>query len=405
MACSGPPVGRDRQRGAATLLVAMVLLIAATLMILYTSQTTIMEQKMSANEMRQKQALAAAQAGIDAAIAGANASGGNLAQTPNTGGLGANPKGSYRSVFCKGTLGNAGLPTCAATPTALACTTPDATEAQSWLVSCGWSDDNTGVQRIVTYVGKMAPAPNPPSNPLIAKGGVNVGGNATVVNYYNNLTTWTGDALTASSATGKTMVRNPSQALVDYSNPANLAAAVQGNSGCGTGNPFVCTTTSGLAGPDVIASDTTLSNLTDTQFFQNIFGVSPDVYRNGMADKILTDAQANTNGAFSVPQIYWVDVAAGNTFNLGQDIGTSSAPVIVIVNGDMQFNASNDFFGMLYVTGNVTGGGSPNIFGSMVVEGSVNTNGAPNIIYYPASLDGLNNLSKFASMPGTWRDF
>jgi hypothetical protein len=106
-----------------------------------------------------------------------------------------------------------------------------------------------------------------------------------------------------------------------------------------------------------------------------------------------------------VPQIYWVDVAAGNTFNLGQDIGTSSAPVIVIVNGDMQFNASNVFFGMLYVTGNVTGGGSPNIFGSMVVEGSVNTNGAPNIIYYPASLDGLNNLSKFASMQGTWRDF
>src|SRR5574338_356804 len=117
--------GRSLQQGAATLLVSMVLLVAATLIILYTSQTTIAEQHMSANEMRQKQALAAAQAGIDAAIAGANASGGNLAQTPNTTGLGASPKGSYRSVFCKGTLGSVaggGLPTCPAAPAALACT-------------------------------------------------------------------------------------------------------------------------------------------------------------------------------------------------------------------------------------------------------------------------------------------
>src|SRR5574338_556199 len=377
--------GRSRQHGAATLLVSMVLLVAATLIILYTSQTTITEQHMSANEMRQKQALAAAQAGIDAAIAGANASGGNLAQIPNTTGLGASPKGSYRSVFCKGTLGNAGLPACAATPRDLVCISPAADEAQSWLVSCGWSDDNTSVQRIVTYVGKLAPLPNSPTNPLISKGAVNVGGNATVVNYFNNLTTWTGSTLTSSSATGKTMVANPAMPYqTSYTtDPASLASAVKGNSGCGTGNYLICTTTSGLAGPDVVASDTTLSNLNDAQFFANFFGTSPAEYRNLMADKILTNSEASVNGAFSTPQIYWIDVPAGQTFNLNQNIGTLSDSV----------------------TGIVTGGGSPNIFGSMVVEGSVNTNGAPNIIYYPSALGNTNKLSKFASMPGTWRDF
>jgi type IV pilus assembly PilX-like protein len=385
----------------------MLLLVAATLVILYTSQTTITEEHMAGNEVRQKQALAAAQAGIDAAIAGANASGGNLAQTPATTGLGASPKGSYRSVFCKGTLGNAGLPACPATPTALACTAPDASEAQSWLVSCGWSDDNTSVQRIVTYVGKLAPLPNSPTNPLISKGAVDVGGNATVVNYFNNLTTWTGNTLTSSSATGKTMVANPSMPYQSSygSTPSALASAVQGNSGCGTGNNLICTTTSGLAGPDVVASDTTLSNLNDAQFFANFFGMSPENYRNLMADKVLTDTQAEQSGALSTPQIYWVDVASGGEFTLGDTIGTLANPVILIVNGDLRLNASNDFYGLLYVTGNVTGGGSPNIFGSMVVEGSVNTNGAPNIIYYPTALGNTDQLSKFASMPGTWRDF
>ncbi|MBL8446986.1 MAG: hypothetical protein JNJ44_06190 [Zoogloeaceae bacterium] len=393
------------QRGAATLLVSMVLLIAATLVVLYTSQTTVTEQRMSANEVRMKQALAAAQAGVDAALAGLNA-GNDLSVAPNTGGLGASPKGSYQAVYCNGTLGNAALPTCPAAPAALACTAPVATAAQSWLVACGWSDDNTSIQRIVTYIGKLGPVPNAPSNPLISKGGVNVGGNATVVNYFNNLTTWTGASLTSSSATGKTMVRNPSTTYqTSYeTTPSDLASAVQGNSGCGAGNNLVCTTTSGLAGPDVVASDTTLSNLNDAQFFANFFGMSPGMYK-ASADKVLTNAQAGVSGAFATPQVYWVDVPAGDTFTLNQNIGTLNGPVVLVVNGDLQLNASNDFYGLLYVTGNVTGGGSPNIFGSMVVEGSVSSNGAPNIIYYPKVFENLDDLGKWSSMPGTWRDF
>lgn|SRR5574337_585440 len=408
---SGPVMAGKRelacrafQQGAATLLVSMVLLVAATLIILYTSETTVAEQRMAANEMRQKQALAAAQAGVDAAIAGLN-NGSDLSQPPDTGGLGLNPKGSYRAIFCKGTLGNAGLPTCPAAPAVLACTSPSASEAQSWLVSCGWSDDNTSVQRIVTYVGKLDPVPNKPSNPLISKGAVNVGGNASVVNYYTNLTTWTGDALSATSATGKTMIQNPAYPIQDYSNPADLANTVKGNSVCsGVPGPFICTTSKGV-GPDVVSSDTTLSSLNDAQFFANFFGTSPELYK--ATAETMTKAQAEANLGTTNPGIYWVDVPPGEKFTLSNDIGTKDNPVVLIINGDMQLNASNNFFGILYVTGNVTGnsGGSPNIFGSMVVEGTVSSNGSPNIIYYPAALENLDQLSKYSSMPGTWRDY
>ncbi|MCO5761939.1 MAG: PilX N-terminal domain-containing pilus assembly protein, partial [Chromatiaceae bacterium] len=57
------------QRGAAALPVGVLLLFIAALVLIAVARTTLMEQRISANEIRVRQALQAAQAGISHAMA------------------------------------------------------------------------------------------------------------------------------------------------------------------------------------------------------------------------------------------------------------------------------------------------------------------------------------------------
>lgn len=58
-----------RQRGVSTLVVAIVLLIAATFLTFFAAKVGIQEQRMSANDYRHKEAFATAEAGLDRAKA------------------------------------------------------------------------------------------------------------------------------------------------------------------------------------------------------------------------------------------------------------------------------------------------------------------------------------------------
>ena len=71
------------QRGAATIFITIVLLLAIALMGLYTNRGAIMEQRLASNEVRAKQSFAAANAGIDAALAFWRGGGNPLAVTGN----------------------------------------------------------------------------------------------------------------------------------------------------------------------------------------------------------------------------------------------------------------------------------------------------------------------------------
>lgn len=58
-----------RQRGLATLVIALIIMVAVTLTVLFTAQTSILEERMAANETRMKQTTNAAQAGLERAVA------------------------------------------------------------------------------------------------------------------------------------------------------------------------------------------------------------------------------------------------------------------------------------------------------------------------------------------------
>src|SRR5690554_727723 len=60
---------RQYQTGLSTLVVILLLLFVATMVTLYTANTSVREQQVSANQMRADQALSAANAGLDYAFA------------------------------------------------------------------------------------------------------------------------------------------------------------------------------------------------------------------------------------------------------------------------------------------------------------------------------------------------
>jgi hypothetical protein len=58
-----------QEKGLVTLAIILLLLFVATLVTLYTANTTVREQQVSANQYRADQALSAANAGLDYALA------------------------------------------------------------------------------------------------------------------------------------------------------------------------------------------------------------------------------------------------------------------------------------------------------------------------------------------------
>lgn len=391
-----------QQRGAMTLLVALVLFIAATLLVLYTSNTAVTEQRMSANEVRSKQAFEAAQAGIELGIRHVNTGGAFDTQLTQADATWAAQNSFLRARFCS----SASVPTlqCADHQSdgfSGTCTAPAAGDDRAWLAACGWSDDSAARRRILTFVAKASPLPGGVTNPLTAKGTVAMGGNPTVVNYYNNLTVWTGHNLASSSATGKTVIRRPSSSPGQLT-PQQVADQVGGgNQVCNTNQApdLICTTTSGVVGPDVIQGDSSLSILTDAQFFENFLGSSPTEYKSSMVDSVVAAADAESISAGG--QVYWVD---GNA-SINQSIGSAGNPVILVVDGDLTLSGSPTIFGVVFVKGSLSQGGGATIRGALLASGGVSGNGSLNVIYDPDAVGGVRRLGSFASMPGSWRDF
>lgn len=400
---------RAKQRGAATLLVSMVLLIAATLLALYVSNPVVGEQRMSANEMRSKQAFAAAQAAIDLAVEHMN-SGGDF-QTASLNDLNSrwsSANSSYRALFCKHSdIDFDDMPECAddaasgISPESCGTEAFSVDDTASWVVGCGWSDDSSARKRIVSFVTKSNPLPGAIGNPLTAGGSVTFGGNSTVVNYYNNLTVWSGLSLSNTGNNGKTVIRRPSSAAGQL-NPDQVDAQVGGGNQVCNENlapDLICTTSSGVFGPDVNQGDPSLKRLSPDQFFENFLGSTPNEYKSTMVEESVPGAEAGE--IVEGGKVYWVDGDAV----IGQDIGSAAEPVVLVVDGNLTLSGTTTIFGVVFVKGDLTTSGTPKVRGAVLATGAVNSAGTLNIIFDPDAIAGARRSGKYASVQGTWRDF
>ena len=420
------------QRGLATIFMTVILMLAVGLIALYTNRAAIMEQRLSANEIRTKQSFAAASAGLNHALSYMRK--GGIDKISNTT-LVAPPDGIPDIITSNTLTNNSGRPTyykaaycdplnipytnCPSTHTgALSCTLPPVGQPQPVIpinlsrvaiISCGWNDDDSSVQRMVQIAGFTPSLGGGISTPVTTRGTTNLlTGGASILNYFNDLTVWSGGSLLGQSNTGKTFIRNdathPTASLSDpYRNVGNSPACNNPPTG------YQCSTQGSTLGHDTVGNDTSLSRLSPDGFFQYFFGQTPISYRDSTATWVV-----DLGGALASPDsrslssivgmrdnTIWVE---GNA-SLPGNIGTQDHPVILIVNGDFNLGSNSEINGLVYVTGNITGNGTPTIYGGLVGASNATANGNLKVIFDPKVLGGASNLGQAALLQGSWRDW
>jgi len=399
-----PATVKPRQSGTATLTMSLILLVLITMVSVYTSRSVLLEQKISANDFRERQAFEAAESGLTAAIA----------YLASTGGADKNNDGIVDFVFDTtgdgvGDANNLTYPDNSSVTVTLNGVFPSFT-----LQSVGVSDDLTATRTVRSLVATVDTLPNVPDNPLTARGTVIVNGSATVHNPEGHSTIWSGDnvELGSNNATS-TNIADPT----DPGYPSCMDTSMT----CGT-TPSSSKIAIGL---DVIEHDSSLANLTPAQMFQNFFGTSMANYRESRVSLDVMAANANnaaTNSGspgihLGAGEVIWVDgnTSLSNITTVGCEIPLSGSascpsasvnPSIVIINGDLTVSGTPNFYGLLYVVGDMNTSSNTTVMGAAIVSGSSSSaSGSLDVWYNSDVLNQLRDNGPLAGAPGSWQDW
>lgn len=403
---------RHRQRGAIALFMTVIILLAVTLTVIFTARTASMEQRMSANEVRAKQAANAAQAGLERAVAYVQGMGNNNVQQTFTADFAANGM-TYRARLWNVDAATP-PPACAVNPSLPAFTTGNTGNTpintrNVLIYACGWSDD-LSARKVAMVQIKAGPSLGyPPTNPVISRGAALVNGHARVFNLFNNLTVWAGANLSVSGNPGNTFVRHPNEevpsldllkSLSDSDGNALLLPGKPATCGNKVGK-YVCTTDKAKVGPDVIDHDLSIADLNDAEFFQNFMGMNKADYKNNIATAVYTTSSPDLSQVAG--QVVWIE---HNDVNLSGTVGSRANPVVLVVNGDLRISGQFTFYGVIYVDGDLWATGGPEFYGSVIIRGDLDKGaGTPYFIFDPVAASGANELGRRSVISGTWRDW
>jgi Tfp pilus assembly protein PilX len=404
-----------RQRGAVTILTALILLICITLVTLLASKTVLVETQISADNYRMAQAVAAANAAMDFGV-GYFDNGGFDQKINATGAAGNDsivdtiPDQTYDSADgTQTTTASLTFNNAAGTRCVAAGSIPN---MKSGLITAiGRSDDGLAVRTLSQCVGTIDIfGGNGPKQSLISRGGVGLTGNYQIINRYYNTTAWAGNAVNiGESASASTYIRPIGTSESDFTQ-AQLEDDDTTNNY--TSEPISDRNKGN--GVDTIASDPRLSSLTGDQFFNNFF------YGDRATIKELATSLGQVYSAGSIGSavgksgVVWIE---GNSTMNGGTYGTSTNPVIMIINGNLRATGNPDIYGLLYITGQLDAAGTVGVKGSVIVEGNASMvpagedpvvgHGGVDLIYTPYTLDRSVNPIKGTTtvISGSWRDW
>ena len=395
----------NHQRGFATLLTSLIILVGITLITLFTARTTLMEQRMSANHYRSSQAYAAAYAAYSYGLSYFNQGGfdqnndGVIDYTqaaPYSLNLtSANSTQTSATLYFDNNVSN-----CSASPPNF---------SQGKLVGEGLSDDGKGrhtINQCVTTLDILRGGG--PEQPLISRSSVSLTGNASVINRYGNTTIWSGDpVILGNSNSIKTYIR-------DAGTPLSASTAVLESTDSTVATQIISSSNLGI-GFDIIESDPALSGLTAEDFFDNTFVLSRDDIEDlaQIADQLFTDDDiANIDG---LTGLIWIE---GDSHLSGGNIGTRTQPAIVIFNGNAQITGNPTIYGLVYVRGQLKVSGTVSVVGASVIEGDPSLvpagqgpiigNGTINQVFAPSLLQNDNGpplVGLTVAVAGTWKDW
>jgi len=397
-----------KQKGAATLLVTVVLLALITLVTVYITKLGLLEAKTGANANRAKEALHHAQAGLDY---------GALMYLDD-------------NSFTAGSLAVGG-------------TTVNVTSVTSGglytLTATGESVDGTGnavVQEgygtipLVDF-GELPPLMSngnfPPSGTFSIVANPNGGGTGVPVSAWVEEGTTTGGASWQNCNMDEFLYEgnNDSQTKITHSDGFIQCDTCR----CQQADNTLCDAKDVSDPSDCID---VVEDLSIPDVFTNTFGIDPpdnggwEAYK-AVAANIVSCADLNTtvgdqfySGGAKEGQLplLWVegDCSIGDT-------GSYDAPVIVVVHGDLTINANSEVFGIVFAFSDIYApapsnennelkiNGSPVVYGVILVNADVDLpNGSFTLVYSQNILEKLSNVSGnefniIGRRSGSWTDF
>lgn len=413
-----------RQRGAATLVVVMVLFLIMAMMAAYANRNLIFEQRIASNYYRSGIALETAEAGIDWALGKLNAGSIDALCVAN-GAAASSFRDRYLAIGADRTI-----------TTRLNRLTPIAgciDSATQGLV-CQCRDDGV--------VATPAVAAATQFQPMFGVALRNVNRPGVVRVQVTACTSTLAECSPAQEANAAAAGLARSVVTVDFAllsalkvppaAPLTVRESVElGTPGLGLHNAETSThglllqsggaytgqtgRSTTLPGSPVraalISADTSLATANPEQMFAKFFGMAPGTYREQPAILRVTcpdDCSAALLAAYQAgARMLWVD----GRMNLRSNtvLGSAADPVLVISDGEAVLEGPMLISGLLYARGNASwsnASGQPaHLTGALLSEGQFAASGQVDLIYQRAVIDSLRNRSgSFVRVPSSWTD-
>lgn len=430
---------RQRQRGAATLIVTMVLLFSTSIIMLYLNRSILFEQKTSANQMRSTMAMEMAEAGMEWAVGMLNTpydinAACELLSTTDT---------PFRQKYVQTKWGQSDDPSDPETPTdvipakttypgckingnARTCNCPNVPSSGSATASLGnnilpgftvafdnvldptdiTKNETESVRIIVTGCTAQAGACTPattgtsdatatvtsilklrpllraaPAAPLTCGTSCVVGGSYNIVNKdvaTSGILVNAGTTITQGKGTSYSSIPGQPAANALIGNDASLSA--------------------------ISSADPTCSN---SSMFSAYFGTTIEQYAASPMTKTLNDS-SGVDAAYAAG---WRSFYFPNGFtrnNSSGNLGTVSDPVTLVSAAGFDVNGNIDIYGMIFSNSanvNDVGTGTADIHGALVTCAGYNNNGNGTLEYDADVLKGVRRSTGIlVRVPGSWSD-
>ena len=414
------------QRGAAALVVVLILLFAMVLVAVFTNRNLVFEQRTSANQYRSTQAFEAAEAGVEWALAQLNANQRIGADClPSTDPAERSFRTRYLStaartgVLTPMTWSNAGV----ATALQASCVR----SGSGWSCSCPAQGvpnlpDPTGSTPAAAFTVRFAPAGKPGVVRVVANGCTSLAGvcltdstaRADASAKIEAAFGLVAGLLTLPAAAVTTRAGfDAGSATIGLHNP-DPATGIAVNAG-GAINAALARLTPPAGAPKtglLAGKDAVLLALPAERYFASYFGVDKAAWQ---AQPAVTRIQCTVDCAAVL--VAAVE-AAGDATLIQVDgdltlagpvtLGSVQRPVAIVVGGAAQFEGAVALHGLLYAASigwNNTAGGAF-VRGALLSEAGYQGNAAPELFYDPLVLAALRHASgSFARVHGSWRDF
>jgi hypothetical protein len=355
--------GEDRgswrgQRGAATLMITVLLLFSLSLVLLYAARVGVTEQRLAANDAQARAAFAAAQAGLDRTLSDLAALDRAAIAYDADGWATVDTRAATlpNDAAYSAEAHNRGLPPFQADVLRL--------EAR------GTTGEGGGVRLVTLLAAFSSVLPNIPPAPLMVRGDLSPAGDLTLGSPDRPVAAWIGGVYIPGGATLDAQLSEPASC------------------------PPV----------GICAGDGRIATLTPEAFFENIFGRAPEALRS--AAHIIDCASCDPAVVAPEGNVVWLENGgAAVSLTTGQ-LGTEAHPVIAVIAGDFELAGMLQIYGLLFVLGDwLASGATLSVEGAVVVAGDVVASGPAQLHYHAGILETLQQSGRYSAIPGSWSDF